>query len=234
MSGQEAVADLNAIINKTMVQLTKERYIEEIVKEQLKKSVKQIVESILDTWSPFGKELKHQVQSQLQFNLDKLDIPAYNQVVMNVVKEELDRSLHEEGAKQIQAQLQELLATTKDEYTLSELLEMVATQDCNLEELDGEDYHDITVIIEEKYTSKYIYIDPESDVSWYECRYALTLDAEDMTVRRAQVHNKTFDNRVIMGGLYGVEAEMFKMWTRKAKLVIDDYETTFAGRKGYE
>ncbi|MNN88979.1 hypothetical protein D3C81_2067310 [compost metagenome] len=70
-------------------------------------------------------------------------------------------------------------------------------------------------------------MDPEEDKGMYQCKYMIALN-EDGTVWRAEVSDKKFDNRVIMGGLYGFEATMFKMWTQKAKLVIDEYETEFS------
>lgn len=218
--------DLNLIVNKTLSELKEEGYVEKIVKKQLEKTIQDIIEDSLRSWSDFGKDLKDQVQKQMQFNLDKLDIPSYNQVVLNIIKGELERSVHEEGAKQIQQSIQEILGTAKEEYKLSELIKEIVEQDCELNELDYEDYKEITVIIEDKHGSKYVYIDPEEDQNWYNCKYRLTLD-DDMTVRRAEIGDKSFDNKVIMGGLYGADATIFKMWTRKSKLIIDRYDTSF-------
>lgn len=218
--------DLNLIVNNTLSELKEEGYVEKIVKKQLEKTIHDIIEDSLRSWSDFGKELKEQVQNQMQFNLEKLDIPSYNQVIINIIKGELERSVHEEGAKRIQESIQEILGTSKEEYKLSELIKEIVEQDCELNELDYDSYKEITVIVEDKYGSKHIYIDPEEDQSWYQCKYRLTLD-DDMTVRSAEIGDKSFDNKVIMGGLYGADATIFKMWTRKSKLVIDRYDTSF-------
>lgn len=219
--------DLNLIVNNTLSELKEEGYVEKIVKKQLEKTIQDIIEDSLRSYSDFGKELKGQVQNQLQFNLQRLDIPSYNQVVLNIIKTELERSIHEDGAKRIQESIQEILGTAEKEYKLSDLIQEIVKQDCELNELDYDDYQEITVIIEDKYGSKHIYIDPEEDVSWYQCKYSLTLD-DDMTIRRAEIGDKSFDNKVIMGGLYGVDATIFKMWTRKSKLIIDRYDTSFS------
>lgn len=84
----------------------------------------------------------------------------------------------------------------------------------------------IESIVEDKHGLKYIYIDTEQDVKWYQCKYKIVLD-KDLTVSRAEIGDKSFDNKVIMGGLYGADATIFKMWTRKSKLVIDSYDTSF-------
>ncbi|MDQ0091644.1 hypothetical protein J2T12_005084 [Paenibacillus anaericanus] len=219
--------DLNLMVNNSLANLKEEGYVEKIVKKQLEETISDIVRDSFRSYSEFGKGLKEAVNNQLQINLDKLDIPSYNQVVLNVIKGELERSVHEEGAKLIQEQIQELLGTGKQEYTLSELIKEMVEDDLKLDELDYEDYKEITVHVEQKYGNTYVYFDPEEDKSWHECKYMIALN-EDGTVWRSEISDKKFDNRVIMGGLYGLEATMFKMWTRKAKLIIDKYETEFS------
>lgn len=219
--------DLNLIVNNTLADLKEDGYVEKIVKAQLEKTLKDIVEDSFKSYGDFGKTLKEEIKKQMDINLEKLDIPSYNQVILNTIKTELERSVHEEGAKKIQEQMQKLMGTSKEEYKLSELIREIVEQDCELNELDYEDYKEITVIVEDKYGSKYIYIDPEEDQSWYQCKYRITLD-DDMTVSRAEIGDKSFDNKVIMGGLYGADGTIFKMWTRGAKLVIDDFETAFS------
>jgi hypothetical protein len=219
--------DLNKIINDTLSQLKEEGYVEKIVKTQLEKTIKEVVQDSLDRWSDFGKILKEEVKKQMDFNLSKLDIPSYNHVILNVIKQELERSVHEEGARKIQEQLQELLGTAKEEYTLSELLKEMAEDELELNELEYEEVKEITVHIENRYGSTYVSFDPEADKSEWSCKYRIVLD-KDNTVRRVEIGDTSFDNKVIMGGLYGLSATLFKMWTRQAKLVIDDYETAFS------
>lgn len=219
--------DMNLIINDKLAELKEEGYVEKIIKKQLESTIKDIVEDSLRSWSDFGKGLKEAVNKQLQINLDKLDIPSYNQVILNVVQEEINRSIHAAGSEKLKEQLQELLGTGKNEYKLSELIEEMVEDDLELNELSYEEVEEITVIVENKYGTTYVYMDPEEDKGMYQCKYMIALN-EDGTVWRAEVSDKKFDNRVIMGGLYGMEATMFKMWTQKAKLIIDDYETEFS------
>ncbi|MCE3203412.1 hypothetical protein [Paenibacillus sonchi] len=219
--------DMNLIINEKLEELKEEGYVEKIIKKQLEKTIQDIIEESLRSWSDFGKGLKEAVGKQLQINLGKLDIPSYNEVILNVIKGELERSIHEEGSTRIQQQIQELLGTGEQEYKLSEIIKQMVEDDLELNELSYEEIEKITVIVEERYGSTYLYLDPEEDKSMYRCKYMIVLD-EDGTVWRAEVNEKKFDNRVIMGGLYGLEATLFKMWTRKTKLVIDEYETEFS------
>ena len=200
--------------------------VQEIVDKHVANTIESIIDDTFGRWSDFSKNLKKQVEEKLQISFENLDLATYNQVVLNVIQGELERLVHEEGAKRIQKSIQEVLGTSKEEYKLSELIKEIVEQDCELDELDYDDYKEITVIIENKYGSKYIYIDTEEDVKWYQCKYEIVLD-KDLTVNRAEIADKSFDNKVIMGGLYGADATIFKMWTRKSKLIIDSYDTSF-------
>ncbi|OMC83339.1 hypothetical protein [Viridibacillus sp. FSL H8-0123] len=220
--------DLNLIVNNTLSDLNKEGYVEKIVKAQLEKTLKNIVEDSFRSYGDFGKTLKEEIKNQMDINLKQLDIPSYNQVILNTIKAELERSVHEEGAQKIQEQIQELLGTSKEDYKLSELIKEMVEDEVELNELDYESIKEITVIVEKKFSSStYVYLDPESDVDWYRCKYKITLD-EDGTVSRAEVGETSFDNKVIMGGMYGLNATLFKIWTRGSKLIIDNYETEFS------
>jgi hypothetical protein len=221
------IMDLNLIVNNALSELKEEGYVEKIVKKHLEKTIEDIVKDSLNSWSDFGKRLKEEVKKQMDFNLDRLDIPSYNHVILNVIKEELERSVHEEGVKKIQEQLKELLGTAKEEYKLSELIKEMVEDELELNELEYDSHKEITVHIEKRYGSTYVSFDPEADVSEWRCKYRLTLD-EDGTVRRVEIGDTSFDNKVIMGGLVGLDATLFKMWTRKAKLIIDKYETIFS------
>jgi hypothetical protein len=219
--------DFNKMVNDTMQNLSETGYVQERIEHHLKKTIDDVVEDCLKSWSTFGKELKEQVKEQMQFNLERLDIPSYNQVILNVIGEELDKAVHQQGAAAMKEQLQKLLGTAKDQYKLSDLVEAMVKDDDKINELDYDEYKEITVIVEKKYSSVYIYMDPEEDKEWYHCQYQITMD-EDGTVRYVEIGEKKFDNKVIMGGLFGLDKMLFQMWTRKAKLIIDNYETSFS------
>ncbi|OPA77453.1 hypothetical protein BVG16_13425 [Paenibacillus selenitireducens] len=218
--------DMNLIVNNTLAELKEEGYMEKVIRKHLEKTIEDVVEDSLRSWSDFGKKMKERIKEQMDFSLENLDIPSYNHLIMNVIKGELNRAMADEGTKMIQEQMQELLGTAKEEYKLSDLIKQMVEDDCELDELWYEDYKEITVIVEEKYGNQYIYIDPEEEKDWYECKYMIALN-KDGTVWRSDVDKKNFENRVIMGGIYGLERMIFQMWTRKSKLIIDNYETSF-------
>ena len=219
--------DLNLMINDTLAKMKEEGYVEKVVKAQLESTIEGIMSDALRKYSDFGKELEKQVEEQLQVNLKNLDLPSYNQIILNTVNEELERSIHDVGVKKMQENLQKLLGTSDEEYKLSNLVKKMVDEELELHELDYEAFKEVTVHVDTRYGTTYISFDPEEDVNEYSCKYRIALDEEGI-VKRVEIADKSFDNKVIMGGLYGLDAILFKMWTRKSKLIIDNYETEFS------
>jgi len=164
--------------------------------------------------------------------LDSLDLPSYNHLIIKTIQGHLDAVLHEQGVNRMKEQLDELLLTSKDEYKLSELIKELSEEIDDRDELGFEESHKMTLIIdnEHRYTT-WIYFDANSDVSMYGCKYRIDVDAKTGQVGSIRLKEdqyasnkefKEFDTRTIMGGFYGLEKTLFKMYARKSKLVIDE------------
>lgn len=220
--------DMNAIINNKLAELNAEGYVEKIIKKQLEDTIKDVVEDSLRSWSDFGKGLKEAVKNQMQINLDQLDIPSYNHVILDAIKAELERSVHDVGVAKMQEQLQELLGTKQESIKFSEIIKEMVDDELKLGELEYEDYKEITVHADKNYsTLAFIYFDPQPDQPNYRCKYRLVLDKEGC-INSVQIADKTFDTKAIMGGLHGLEATLFKLYTHGTKVIMDDYETEFS------
>lgn len=124
----------------------------------------------------------------------------------------------------------------KLEYTIQNIIDSLLSSyskfgrslEKQIEELDYDEVAEVTVIVKDNDSIlKHIYINPEEDKAWYRCKYKISLDAKDNTVLSVLIGDQEFDNKTIMGGLYGPDQMLFKMWTRQSKLIIDDYETVF-------
>ncbi|GAK41933.1 hypothetical protein TCA2_4425 [Paenibacillus sp. TCA20] len=218
--------DLNVLVNQELLKLQEEGYVETIIKEQLKSTIKSIIESSLRSYSTFGKELEKQVEELLNVNLKSLDIPSYNHVILNIIKQEIDRSIHDVGSTKIKEQLEDMLGTGKNEYKLSELIQEMVEFEMELGELEYDEVTEISVHVHQTAGGlTWVYLDPVEDKSKYECKYRITLD--DNIVSGAMIGENCFDNSVILGGLHGLEETIFKMFTNGSKLIIDEYKTEF-------
>ncbi|PHD85514.1 hypothetical protein [Bacillus toyonensis] len=227
--------DLNLMINDSLAKLKDEGYVEKIVKAQLEETIKNVIDRSLRSYSDFGEMLEKQVKEQLQINLSELDIPSYNHFIVSTIQEHFNAVLHEQGVNRMKEQLDELLLHSKEEYKLSELMKELVKEIEDLDEMGYEDYHEMSMHIEEGYLT-YVYFDAESDKDKYDCKYQVCVNkksnvVESIKIREKnryssystkEVKEKTFDTKTIMGGFYGMEQTLFKMYARKAKLIIDE------------
>lgn len=220
--------DFNDKIAETMTKLTEEKYVEQVIEKHMKNTIDGIIEDSLRSWSDFGKHLKEQVQAQLQINIEKLDLPSYNELIIQTIKSELDRSVHEMGVAKMQEQLQELLGTKQESIKFSDIINAMVEDDLELDELEYDECKEITVHVDSNSrVLSFIYFDPEPDKANYQCKYRLVLD-KDGTINSFQIDDKEFNHRTIMGGLHGIEAMIFKAYTHGTKVIMDDYETEFS------
>lgn len=224
--------DLNVMINDSLAKLHEEGFVEKIVKSHLEKTIESVVSDSLRSYSDFGKNLSKKVEEVLQINLDKLDIPSYNQLILATITDHLNAVVHEQGVNRMKEQLDSILLTSKEEYKLSEIMEELSEEIDGLDELDYEDTHEMTLIIDREWgwTTR-IYFDAESDKEKYDCKYCIYVDTKTGQVDsirisdtsfRSKKEYKEFDTKTIMGGFYGLEQTLFKMYARRSKLVIDE------------
>ncbi|WOA61025.1 hypothetical protein [Bacillus mycoides] len=225
--------DLNLMINDSLAKLKDEGYVEKIVKAQLEETIKNVIDRSLRSYSDFGEMLEKQVKEHLQINLSELDIPSYNHFIVATIQDHFNAVLHEQGVNRMKEQLDELLLHSKEEYKLSEIMKDLVEEIEDLDEMGCEDYHEMSMHVENSYGSTYVYFDAESDKDRYDCKYEIRVDKKSNVVEHIKIREnrrhyrdtkefKEFDAKTIMGGFYGLEQTLFKMYARKAKLIIDE------------
>lgn len=209
--------DLQQIVMEQFAKIQSEGFVEATVEKVLKKTVEGVIDDTLRSYSDFGKGLTAAVKGALQINFDRLDIAQYNVLVLNAVSAELDRAVHIQGVEKIKEHLQELLGDPQREFKLSKLIEKMK------QEVDEDDRPSgISLHVDRRSSLTFISFDEASDVSNYSCKYRLTVDNDDGYVSSVRIDNREFDNKVIMGGLHGLEAILFKLFANGSKLIIDE------------
>ncbi|MFP3418017.1 hypothetical protein R0K30_02395 [Bacillus sp. SIMBA_154] len=222
--------DLNKMVMKSLTKMETEGKVQEIVDNHVAKTIGSIVGDLFGNWSEFSKNLKKQVEEELQVNLKELDLASYNTFIMKAVKEKLDDSIASEGVKRINETIDALLDSAKSEYSLSELVKEMA-KEVDTDDFGYDDYHEMTMIIDDTFSlSKIIYLDSENDKEKYDCKYTFWVNKETAKISNIQIkenrsHSRDvneFDARAIMRGFRGLEEILFKMYARGSKLVVDE------------
>lgn len=215
--------DLNKIVNDTLVNMESEKFVEKVVQETIEKSVKSIVNDVFRDYSDFGKNLKKYIETNLNINFDKLGLEGYNGIVLTAVKEQLDKAITINGVEKIKESVDGMLSDVKKEYTLSEIIEEAKTDDpCKeLEEYDY-DEHIYLKIDKSDYGYHSIYLDNNDDEPdgkyYYSYQIAIDSDGKPYSIK---LKGNEINTKKIMGGLYGLDALLFKIYSSGSKITLD-------------
>lgn len=212
--------DLSKLVNEALENIHQEGLVATIVRKKLEKTIESVVDDVLGSYGDFGKSLKEQVKSLLGINLSKIDIPSYNTLVLQIVKEKLDQVTHTMGTEKIKAQMDELLADVKSEYKLSELITKWKEEANEDHDHDGKDF---SLHIEKSYTSTWVHLDPEPRKTKHQCEYA-ALVKDDGTLFCIRVGDRELKTKTMLWGLNGPGEDLFKIYAHGSKLIIDEDE----------
>lgn len=215
--------DLNKIVNDTLSEMENEKFVEKVVKETLEKSIKSIVDDIFRSYSDFGKNLQKYIESNLNINFERLGLEGYNGIVLAAVKEQLDKTITIQGVEKIKESMNNILSDVKEEYTLSEIIEEVKGDDPCKEPYEYDYDEHVYLIIEKKssgYTYIYIHNDDDEPYSQYDYNYHIDIDKEGKPYS-IKFKGDEINTKKIMGGLWGLDKLLFKIYSSGAKIVLD-------------
>lgn len=214
--------DLNKVVNDTLSEMENEKFVEKIVKDTLEKSIKSIVDDIFRSYSDFGKKLETYIESNLNIDFNRLGLEGYNGIVLAAVKEQLDKSITVQGVEKIKNSMDEMLSDIKEEYTLSEIIEKV--KDDSDKESYEYDYDEHVFLIIDKSSGGYthIYIDNDEDEADRKYDYSYQIDIDNKGKPYSiKFKGDEINTKQIMGGLYGLDKLLFKIYASGAKIKLD-------------
>ncbi|HAR84472.1 hypothetical protein IO99_00480 [Clostridium sulfidigenes] len=215
--------DLNKIVNDTLVEMEKENYVEKVVKDTLEKTIKSIVEDVFRSYSDFGKNLQTHIEENLNINFRNLGMEGYNGLVLAAVQEQLDKAITIQGIDKIKESMNEMLKDTKDEYMLTEIITALKGESCKEEYEFDYDERIGLIIVDAGNGYKHIYLDEEEKDRKYECDYQIDIDGEGKPYS-IKLKGSEINTKKIMGGLYGLDKLLFKIYSSGAKIVLDQGE----------
>lgn len=224
--------DLNKMVIESLAKMESEGKVQAIVEKHVESTVNDVVKDLFGNWSDFSKELKNKAKEALQINFDKLNLSSYNHLILQAIKDKLDDEITNQGIAQIKNQIEGLLTDAKREYKLSELVKELADEVEGRDELGYEEYHEMTLHVDDPYGSYWIALDARNDINEYSCKYRLHVNKEgqvySVTINEQEYSRKRsieeFDVKAIMKGLHGLEETLFKIYASGAKLIIDEDE----------
>lgn len=213
--------DLNKIVNDSLVEMGKEGFVEKTVKNRLEKTITEIVDDVFKEWSDFGKNLKAHIENNLNIDLKNLGIEGYNTLVLVAVKEQLDKIITVQGIEKIKETTEKMLIDTKDSYTLSEIIKKLKGESTKDEWEYDEDEKIALIIDGEEDGYKHIYLNKEDTDRKWSCDYQIDVDGEGKPYS-IKLKGNEIDKNKILGGLYGLDELLFKIYAHGSKIVLDN------------
>lgn len=221
--------DLNKMVADSLAKMDSSGKFQEIIDTQLEKTMSSIVKDLFGEWSDFSKELKTEVEEKLKVNLDKLNLQSYNHLIMESIKNMLDDEVTNQGVLKIKSRIEESLVDSKREYKLSELTKELSKEIDGLDELEYDDCHEMSLHIDDSYSSTFIHFDSKEGISEYSCKYRLFVSSEgkiiSVNINDTEYSNRSsldFDVKSVLKGLHGIDEILFTMFVSGAKLIIDE------------
>ncbi|KVZ18618.1 hypothetical protein WT88_29490 [Burkholderia stagnalis] len=208
--------------------------IEKAIEENIAKTVESTIREQLRSYSDFGKAIEERVKTALQVNFDNLGLPGYNDLILKIVRAQVDANVQSTLAAQVEKQMTELLTPAPAELTLSALVAEFI-EDSKRYDNSGPDR--ITLIVEEdsSYSSTkfhHIYLDKEEGQGKYECHHRI--DVHNGKMYNVLIGKQDPDKKLFVGSLYGFERRIFQLYAAGTKLIVDGDEdsinTYYPGR----
>lgn len=222
--------DLNKMVVESLAKLESEGKVQAIVEKHVESTVEDVVKDLFGNWSDFSKSLKETAKEALQINFNDLNLSSYNHLILQSIKDKLDDEVTNQGVAKIKDQIEGLLSDTKREYKLSELVKELTEEIEDLDKLGYEDYHEMTLHVDDSYGSHWIGLDSKSDVSEYSCKYRFLVNSAGrictVTIQEDDFRGKRsitdFDVKAVTKGLGGLGETLFKIYTSGALVIIDE------------
>lgn len=223
--------DLNKMVMDSLAKMESEGKVQAIVEKHVESTVNDVVKDLFGNWSDFAKELKDTAKEALQINFKDLNLSSYNHLILNALKDKLDDEITIQGVNQIKQQIEGLLTDSKREYKLSDLVKELREEIEDIEDLGYEEYHEMSLHVDQPYGSWWIGLDARNDISEYSCKYRLHVSAEgelySVSVNDEEKYSRkrtseNFDVKAVMKGIHGLEETLFKIYVSGAKLIIDE------------
>jgi hypothetical protein len=192
--------------------------IEKTIEKKLNETISSAIEEHLRSYGDFGQAIKAKVSQALNVNLDRMDFPSYGDLILNILRRQLDAQMQGEFAKRFEADMVALLAPAPAEITIDTLVEKFIN---SYKERYGESRagQEFTLRIENDGGSfTYICLDQEPRKSKYDC--AFRIGVHDGEVFNLAIGNQDVKNKLFIGPLYDFEKLVFQMYTAKTKIII--------------
>lgn len=207
--------------------------IEAAIEKKLTETVTSIIDHELRSYSDFGKALEAHVKSAINVDLQRLELPGYNDLILKLISRQVAAQLDSQLAAHVEKQMTELLAPPPAEIKLSDLLKQFIDNKASDCPCDGPEAISLHV---ERSSGGYahVYFDEKEHQQKYSCEYSIHIDSEGK-VYSLKIKEQDPKKQIFVGPFYNFERRIFQLYAAGTKLIIDGddadaFDTYYPGR----
>lgn len=226
--------DINELVNASLAEMANSGRLSQVIAKHVEKAVEESVQSAVSYNSEFQKAIKEAIKTAVCVDFSGVGLAGYNDMVVKIVKEQLDQHMKTVVNRDICQNLETLLSPVPSEIHLSKLVD-------EFKEWIVDSYQqettEMTLIVDAPYRNdsylhgyRRIYLGKSSDLRQKDCEICITIDVS----KGGSIVSMSFDGKdpkktMFVGRVYGFERMLFQIYTSGTKIIIneDDCDTAY-------
>lgn len=213
--------DLNQLVLSAVTKAVEGGAVAAAIDAGVQKTIEEIVGRATRSYSPFGEALEEAITATLQIQAGDLGLSGYNQMVLSVIRAKLDAIVDEQLREKFAADLEALLIPAPKEIHLSKLIRDFKVWAKN--EVLTDSYCCTVKVERTEYKSHWVYLDPKSNKSNYNCRFRFLISG-DGSIFSLSDQGQDMKNVILSKQLRGFPRDLFQMMAAGTKISIDEEE----------
>ena len=211
-------------IKNLVIEEIKKMDLETLVKLEIQKSVKETIQSTIHnqfrSYSDFSGELEKHLREELKVNFKEIKLAEYRSIILGEIQNAVDSVLINSTKDLINEKIQSLLTGVKDEYELSEIIELFKKEYDEWAKNDKTEEISLHIDNEHSYFSS-IYFDRKANVKNYSCEYKFFIN-KDNTIDCLRIKGYDFEDKAIYPFLLNnFDRTLLQIFTSGSKVIND-------------
>lgn len=218
--------DINALVNASLSEMAESGRLAQVITKHVEKSIEDSIKDAVSWNSEFQKTIKEAIKTAINVDFSGVGITSYNDMIVKVIKSQLDQHMQEAIARDVSENLKSLLSPAPSEYKLSHLVDEF--KKWIVDSYQQEDT-EITLIIESPYRDdilggyREIYLDKDSGTNKRDCKICITIDVnKNNKIVSMAIDEKDYKKQLFIGRIYGFERMLFQFYTSGTSLILDE------------
>jgi hypothetical protein len=217
-------SELSEFIVAEVHRQTSEDKLRALVDKKIGEAIDGAIDTAFRSYGNIYKQIEQVVQQALDIREYQLDVPAYGNMVMALLRGKLDETLSESINKRLSEEMAEILTIAPKELKLSKVVDaMVGDQD------QSDRYGtSVTCIVEAAFPDsdilegyQRIYLDEADNEQPRQCDVSLVVNREGVITDLA-VNGQDVKTAIRMGGTWGWKKSIFAAYCSGSKFIVDE------------